>query len=76
MATLRRDVAGSLRTLARIGTNSDLDPLRSGPDFQALMMDLTFPPEPFARWAGDGPTTPATSGRPQVRDRHRSTREG
>jgi hypothetical protein len=27
----------------------DLDPLRSRPDFQLLMMDLAMPAEPFAR---------------------------
>jgi hypothetical protein len=25
----------------------DLDPLRARPDFQALIMDLEFPPDPF-----------------------------
>ncbi len=29
-------------------TESTLDPLRNRPDFQALMMDLTFPKRPFA----------------------------
>ena len=29
--------------------DTDLDPLRSRPDFQVLMMDLEFPEEPFAK---------------------------
>ncbi len=28
--------------------DADLDPLRSRPDFQMLMMDPAFPDEPFA----------------------------
>ena len=30
-------------------TDPDFDPLRSRPDFQALLMDLAFPVDPFAR---------------------------
>jgi hypothetical protein len=30
-------------------TDPDLDPLRSRPDFQLLLMDLAMPAEPFAR---------------------------
>jgi hypothetical protein len=29
-------------------TDPDLDPLRSHPDFQLLMMDLAFPDDAFA----------------------------
>ena len=31
----------------------DLDPLRSRPDFQALMRDLAFPAHPFSKDAAD-----------------------
>jgi serine/threonine protein kinase len=36
----------------------DLKPIRSRPDFRLLMMDLTFPAEPFVRNAADGIATP------------------
>jgi hypothetical protein len=36
------------RTADAYLTESALDPLRNRPDFQALMMDLAFPTEPFA----------------------------
>jgi hypothetical protein len=32
-------------------TETALDPIRSRPDFQLLMMDLGFPAEPFLRGA-------------------------
>ena len=37
------------RELTILRTDPDLDPLRSRPDFQALMLDLAFPAESFAR---------------------------
>jgi eukaryotic-like serine/threonine-protein kinase len=46
---LRRAVAAGLRDFAFMRRDPDLDPLRSRPDFQVLMMDLEFPEEPFAR---------------------------
>jgi serine/threonine-protein kinase len=46
---LRRAVAAGLQDLAFMRRDSDLDPLRSRPDFQLLMMDLAFPEEPFAK---------------------------
>jgi tetratricopeptide (TPR) repeat protein/tRNA A-37 threonylcarbamoyl transferase component Bud32 len=49
MADLRRAFAGGFRMLSLISFDHDLDPLRSRPDFRMLMMDLTFPDEPFAR---------------------------
>ncbi len=45
---LRRAVAAGSRDIAFMRRDPDLDPLRSRPDFQALMMDLEFPEEPFA----------------------------
>jgi hypothetical protein len=35
--------------LSLMSIDRDLDPLRSRPDFQVLMMDLSFPSDPFAR---------------------------
>ena len=49
MADLRRAVAAGFRMLSLIAIDHDLDPLRSRADFQELMMDLTFPDDPFAR---------------------------
>ena len=48
MNRLREAVTAGFRDLAHIRTDTDLDPLRSRPDFQLLMMDLAFPAEPFA----------------------------
>ncbi len=45
---LRRAVAAGLEDLAFMRRDTDLDPLRSRPDFQLLMMDLSFPDQPFA----------------------------
>lgn len=47
--TLHRAVAAGLQDAAFMRRDTDLDPLRSRPDFQMLMMDLAFPDEPFAR---------------------------
>ena len=49
MADLRRAVTSGFRMLSLIAIDHDLDPLRSRADFQELMMDLTFPDDPFAR---------------------------
>lgn len=46
--TLHRAVAAGLQDAAFMRRDADLDPLRSRPDFQMLMMDLAFPDEPFA----------------------------
>jgi hypothetical protein len=45
---LRRAVTAGYRKLAFMQIDSDLDPLRSRPDFQLLIMDLAFPDNPFA----------------------------
>jgi serine/threonine-protein kinase len=49
MATLRRAAAGGWRDLDDLQSEPRFAPLRSRPDFSALMMDLAFPAEPFAR---------------------------
>ena len=52
METLRRAVAAGFRNTAHLRVDTDLDPIRSRPDFQLLqlrMMDVEFPIEPFAR---------------------------
>jgi hypothetical protein len=49
MAVLRQAVALGYRDPAAYRTESALDALRNRPDFQALMMDLKFPPKVFAQ---------------------------
>jgi eukaryotic-like serine/threonine-protein kinase len=49
MDSLRRAVAAGYGNLTHMRVDPDLDPLRSRPDFQMLLMDLAFPIEPFAR---------------------------
>jgi eukaryotic-like serine/threonine-protein kinase len=46
---LRQAVAMGYRNRDAYRTESALDPLRNRPDVRALMMDLAFPAEPFAR---------------------------
>ena len=48
MAQLARAVAMGYRDPRVYHTESALDPLRNRPDFRLLMLDLTFPSEPFA----------------------------
>src|SRR5262249_34949546 len=48
MIVLRRAVAMGYRNVEVYCKESSLDPLRSRPDFQLLMMDLAMPAEPFA----------------------------
>jgi hypothetical protein len=48
MQVLKRVVADGYRD-ATMRTDPDLDPLRGRLDFQLLMLDLAFPPDPFAR---------------------------
>jgi hypothetical protein len=49
MVTLRRAVAAGWREAAWMMADPDLIPIRSRPDFQLLMMDLSFPAEPFSK---------------------------
>jgi eukaryotic-like serine/threonine-protein kinase len=49
MRLLREAVAAGFRDRAHMDKDSDLDPLRSRPDFRLLMLDLAFPPDPFKR---------------------------
>ena len=49
MATLRRAVAAGLSDVALLRRDIDLDPLRPRRDFQELLMDLSFPADPFQR---------------------------
>jgi serine/threonine-protein kinase len=49
IVALRRAVAAGFRNGALWRRDPDLDPLRSRPDFQLLMMDVQFPDDPFAR---------------------------
>jgi serine/threonine-protein kinase len=46
--TLRRAVAAGYRLAAFIRRDQDLGPLHLRPDFQALLLDLAFPADPFA----------------------------
>src|SRR5262249_12322836 len=49
MAMLHRAVAQGYRNVTWMRRDADLDPLRSRPDFQALMLDLEFPSDPFSK---------------------------
>jgi hypothetical protein len=49
MVAMRLAVATGFDNVGHMGRDPDLDPLRSRPDFQALMMDLAFPADPFQR---------------------------
>ena len=48
MVILHRAFAGGYRDPNHLRMEPGLDPLRSRDDFRLLMMDQTFPPEPFA----------------------------
>jgi serine/threonine-protein kinase len=49
MAELRRAASAGFRVLSLMAFDHDLDPLRSRPDFQMLVLDLSFPGDPFVR---------------------------
>ena len=48
MALLRKAIEMGYRDVNSLHTEDALDPLRGREDFRLLMMDLEFPPEPFA----------------------------
>jgi eukaryotic-like serine/threonine-protein kinase len=48
MAALRRAVARGYRSPHALRTDPSLDPLRSRPDFELLLLDLEFPDDPFS----------------------------
>jgi serine/threonine-protein kinase len=48
MSMLRRAIAGGIGDATRIRNEKDLAALRTRADFQALVMDLAFPADPFA----------------------------
>jgi tetratricopeptide (TPR) repeat protein len=47
VSTFAKAIKAGYANLAHCQTDSDLDPIRSRPDFQLLMMDLAFPSNPF-----------------------------
>jgi eukaryotic-like serine/threonine-protein kinase len=47
--SLRRAVAAGYHPVGWLEHDQDLTPVRSRPDFQSLMLDLSFPAEPFGR---------------------------
>jgi serine/threonine-protein kinase len=47
LAKLQQAVAAGFHVLPLISTDHDLDAIRSRPDFQLLLMDLSFPSDPF-----------------------------
>jgi eukaryotic-like serine/threonine-protein kinase len=49
VADLRRSLALGFRNFRLMATDTDLNPLRSRPDFRLLLMDATFPANPFRR---------------------------
>ena len=52
MALLRRAVADGYRDLDAFRTEAGPDALRPRPDFRLLMLDLSFPVQPFAQKRG------------------------
>jgi serine/threonine-protein kinase len=54
MQWLHRAVARGYRNVALMQRDHDLDPLRSRPDFQILMMDLAMPDDPFSKGTDAG----------------------
>jgi len=59
MTWLRKAVDVGYRPPAQMLAEPVLDSLRSRPDFQLLLMDLTFPADPFARDEGGALRPPA-----------------
>jgi hypothetical protein len=49
VAALRRAITAGHRSVAHMRIDHDLDPIRSRPDFQLLLMDLAFPSDPFSK---------------------------
>jgi serine/threonine-protein kinase len=49
ISTLRRAIELGWAGVSDMKTETDLDPLRGRADFQAILMDLSFPADPFAR---------------------------
>jgi hypothetical protein len=49
MAALRRAIAAGFDNVGHMGRDPDLDPLRRRRDFRELLMDLSFPADPFPR---------------------------
>jgi tetratricopeptide (TPR) repeat protein len=49
LSLLQRAVAAGYHDAGILSTDHALDPLRSRPDFQLLLLDVSFPREPFAR---------------------------
>jgi serine/threonine-protein kinase len=49
LVELRRAIDRGFRDVRFITQDTDFDPIRSRPDFQALILDLAFPDDPFAR---------------------------
>jgi hypothetical protein len=47
--SLLRAIAAGLRNTGSMRINTDLDSIRSRPDFRLLMMDLAIPAKPFAK---------------------------
>jgi serine/threonine-protein kinase len=54
MEYLRRAASTGFRMRSLIAMDRDLDSLRSRRDFQILLLDLTFPEDPFAPMKGQG----------------------
>ncbi|HKI16579.1 MAG TPA: tetratricopeptide repeat protein, partial [Isosphaeraceae bacterium] len=49
MIALARSVAGPFKTFETFRSDPNLGPLRDRKDFKAMLMDLAFPADPFAR---------------------------
>jgi WD40 repeat protein len=49
VATLRRSIESGLSPGQDVGGDPDFDPIRNRPDFRALLLDRSFPRDPFRR---------------------------
>ena len=49
MNSLRRAIAAGWKLWTHMGADTDLDPIRSRPDYRMLELDMAMPADPFAR---------------------------
>ena len=47
LVDLRRAVAAGFRNVEQVRSASDFEPLRARRDFQAILLDMVFPVDPF-----------------------------
>ncbi len=57
----RRSVAGGFKSFEVFRSDPNLDPLRDRNDFQAMLLDLAFPADPFAQSGASADESPSTA---------------